>query len=115
MARRDARCPQCHASYPWGTTVCPACHVGLDLLGGEPRARPTALIFETWDRHSVEVVVSLLEAHGVPCLVRGSDDTMHFGMGPLNFWRIFVQASDEPVVQDILDAEIGREDAEGSD
>ena len=82
MARRDARCPQCHASYPWGTTVCPACHVGLDLLGGEPRARPTALIFETWDRPSVDVVVSLLEAHGLRCLIlRGVSDLVGEGGG----------------------------------
>jgi hypothetical protein len=112
MARRDARCPQCHAVYSWGTTVCPACHVGLDLSGGKPRGRPTVLIFETWDRPSADVVASLLEANGVPCLVRGSEDAMHFGIGPADFWRVFVQASDEPVAQEILDAEIGREDVE---
>lgn len=114
MARRDARCPQCNGTYPWGTTVCPTCHVGLELPGGETREKPAALIFETWDRPSVDVVVSLLEAHGLPCLVRGTDDTMHFGIGPANFWRVFVRASDEQVAQEILDAEIGREDAEGS-
>ncbi len=113
MPRPDARCPQCGATYPWGATVCPACHVGLDLTGGEIREqRPTVLIFETWDRPSVDIVVSLLEAHGVPCLVRGSHDTMHFGIGPASFWRVFVRASDERVAQEILDAEIGREDAE---
>ncbi len=114
MARRDARCPQCTTIYPWGTTVCPSCHVGLELPGGEPQGRPTVLIFETWDRPSVDVVVSLLEAHGVPCLVRGSMDTMHFGIGPTGFWRVFVLPSDEQVAQEILDAEIGREDVDGS-
>jgi hypothetical protein len=113
MARQDASCPHCHGRYPWGTTVCPACHVGLDLPGGEARERPSALIFESWDRPSVDVVVSLLEAHGVSCLVRGSEETTHFGIGPASFWRIFVPASDEQTAQEILDAEIGRDDAEG--
>lgn len=92
--------------------MCPACHVSLDLTGSESRERPAALIFETWDRPSVDVVISLLEAHGVPCLVRGTDDTVHFGIGPASFWRVFVGATDEKVAQEILDAEIGREDAE---
>jgi hypothetical protein len=86
--------------------------VGLDLTGGETRERPAALIFETWDRPSVDVVVSLLEAHGVSCLVRGTSDTAHLGISPANFWRVFVRTSDEAVAQEILDAEIGREEAE---
>jgi len=113
MARRDASCPQCHTIYPWGATVCPSCHVGLDLSGGKSRARPI-LVFETWDHPSADIVVSLLEAHGIPCLVRGTNDTLHIGIGPANFWRVFVQASDELMAQEILDAEIGREDAEES-
>jgi hypothetical protein len=112
MARHPARCPRCAATYPWGTTVCPTCHVGLELAANQPRERPAILIFETWDRPSVDVVVSLLEAHGVTCLVRGTQDTAHFGIGPANFWRVFVRSEDEQVAQEILDAEIGREDAE---
>jgi hypothetical protein len=84
--------------------------VALDLTGGDVQERPAALIFESWDRPSVDVVVSLLEAHGVRCLVRGTNDTAHFGIGPANFWRIFVRPSDEPLAQEILDAEIGREE-----
>jgi hypothetical protein len=58
----------------------------------------------------VDVVVSLLEAHGVTCLIRGTQDSIHFGVGPANFWRVFVSASDEQRAQEILDAQIGRED-----
>ncbi|MBI2162844.1 MAG: DUF2007 domain-containing protein [candidate division NC10 bacterium] len=112
MSRPEARCPQCAAAYPWGTTVCPTCHVGLELTGSAVRQRPTALIFETWDRPSVDVVVSLLEAHGVSCLVRGTGDTIHFGIGPASFWRVFVRPSDERFAQEILDAEIGQEAGE---
>jgi hypothetical protein len=86
--------------------------VGLDLTGADLRERPATLVFETWDRPSVDVVVSLLEAHGVPCLVRGTHDAIHFGIGPANFWRVFVRPSDERTAQEILDAEIGREDPE---
>jgi len=110
MPSQNARCPRCERTYPWGTTVCPACHVGLDLNTDEAREAPVALVFETWDRPSVDMVVSLLEAHGVSCLVRGTHDTTHFGIGPANFWRVFVRASDEQQAQEILDAEIGRED-----
>jgi len=88
------------------------CHVGLVLSGGGSEERPTALIFETWDRPSVDVVISLLEAHGVPCLVRGTHDTTHFGIGPAGFCRVFVRAADEGRAQEILDAEIGREEDE---
>jgi hypothetical protein len=84
--------------------------VGLDLVGVSDEERPAILIFETWDRASVDVVVSLLEAHGVSCLVRGTHDSTHFGIGPANFWRVFVRKADESRAQDILDAEIGREE-----
>jgi hypothetical protein len=84
----------------------------LDLAGGGSGERPTRLIFETWDRPSVDIVVSLLEAHNVPCLVRGTHDSTHFGIGPANFWRVFVRAADEPRAQDILDGEIGRDEQE---
>ena len=92
--------------------MCPACHIALELTGGENQERSTVLVFETWDRTSADVVVSLLEAHGVDCMVRGTHDTIHVGLGPANFWRIFVRPSEETLAQDILDAEIGREDGE---
>jgi len=112
MTHDGGRCPRCHAIYAGGTTVCPACHGDLDPPGSAARDRPELLIFETWDRASVDVVVSLLAEHGVPCLVRGTNDTVHFGIGPASFWRLFVRASDEEAAQEILDAEIGREEAE---
>ena len=109
-AKRDARCPRCTATYPWGTTVCPACHVALEMAGSETESRPTVRIFETWDRPSADIVAGLLEANGVTCLVRGTADATHFGIGPPGFWRVYVQASDEARAQEILDAEIGREE-----
>jgi hypothetical protein len=34
------------------------------------------------------------------------------GIGPANFWRVFVRATDEERAQEILDAGIGREEDE---
>lgn len=110
MPHAKARCPRCTKTYPWGTTVCPACHVALEPPGSEGEGPPTILIFETWDRPSADIVVGLLESNGVPCLVRGTADTTHFGIGPPGFWRVYVRAADQTRAQQILDAEIGREE-----
>ncbi len=72
--------------------------------------RPGVLIFETWDRLSVDTVTGLLEAGGVSCVVRGTAERHGIGMGPQGFWRIYVRASDEARAQEILDEEIGREE-----
>lgn len=112
MSQERARCPRCTTTYPHGTTVCPACHVALELAGLEREEPPTILIFETWDRTSADIVVGLLESNGVTCLLRGTGDTTHFGIGPQGFWRVYVRAPDEAQAQEILDAEIGREDEE---
>ena len=80
------------------------------MAGSETESRPTVRIFETWDRPSADIVVGLLEANGVTCLVRGTADTTHFGIGPPGFWRVYGRASDEARAQEILDAEIGREE-----
>ncbi len=71
---------------------------------------PGVLIFETWDRPSVDTVTGLLEARGVTCVVRGTAERHGIGMGPQGFWRIYVRASDEERAQEILDEEIGREE-----
>jgi hypothetical protein len=86
--------------------------VGLELADSPAQEGPTVLIFETWDHSSADIVVSLLEAHGVRCLVRGTHDMTHFGIGPAGFWRVYVRASEQQRAQEILDAEIGREDPE---
>ena len=111
MPHAKARCPRCSATYPYGTTVCPSCHVALELPGSEGESPRTILVFETWDRPSADIVVGLLESNDVPCLLRGTADTTHFGIGPPGFWRVYVRATDETRAQEILDAEIGREEA----
>ncbi len=110
MARQGGRCPSCHQVYPWGATVCPSCHVGLELPGSLAANEPLRLVFETWERASADIVSGLLEAHGIRCLVRGDHDSIHAGLGSLGVLRILVKAADESRAQEILDAEIGRGD-----
>lgn len=109
MARRGGRCPSCRREYAWGTTVCPACHVALNLLGDRRPAAPDVIVFETGDRPSADIVAGLLAAHGVSCAIRGTADGAHVGLGWSGFWRVLVRAADEARAQAILDAEIGRE------
>jgi hypothetical protein len=109
MSRRGGRCPQCGREYAWGTTVCSACHVGLDLSSTFDAVGPDVVVFETGDRPSADIVAGLLTVHGLPCVIRGTDDTLHVGLGRAGYWRVWVRATDEPYAQEILDAEIGRE------
>jgi hypothetical protein len=75
-----------------------------------PGTHPDVLVFETFDRPSADTVVGLLESNGVTCLLRGTPDTTHFGIGPQSYWRVYVRPADHTRSQEILDAEIGRED-----
>ncbi len=113
MPQDAPRCPRCGASFATGMTDCPTCHVALDSRPAAARERPGVLIFETWDRPSVDTVTGLLEARGIACLVRGTAERRAFALGPQEFWRIYVRAGDEARAQQILDEEIGREEAEG--
>jgi hypothetical protein len=108
MARQGGRCPSCSQVYPWGTTVCPRCHVGLELSDPRSAEEPLRLVFETWDRASADIVAGLLEAHGIHCMVRGDHDSIHAGLGSLGVLRVLVGAADERRAQEILDGEIGR-------
>ncbi len=110
MPEHTARCPGCCRTYPRDTPACPVC--GLALQPGPVRVPepPATVVFESWDRASVDIVVSLLGAHGLGCLVRGTAGDQPFGVGPAGFWRVFVRASDEFRAQEILDAEIGRDE-----
>ncbi len=110
MPQDSPRCPRCGASYAKGMPACPACHMALDLPPAAAEDRPGVLIFETWDRPSVDTVTRLLEARGLPCLVRGTAERGPLVLGPQSFWRIYVRAGDEARAQQILDEEIGREE-----
>jgi len=110
-----ARCPRCQVTYPWGTTVCPTCHVGLERGGSAAPRECTAVIFETWDQPSVNTVMSILQAHQIPVVVRGTADRWPFAGGAGGFWRVAVRPEDEARAQSVLDQEIGRGDGERTD
>lgn len=109
MFRRRGRCPACRRHYPWGTTVCPVCHVALDLAGDPAPTAPETIVFETGDRVSADIVAGLLAAHGLVCAIRGTDDSLHVGLSWSGYWHVLVRADDESRAQAILDAEIGGE------
>jgi len=109
MLRRRDLCPSCRRRYPWGTTVCPICHVALELAGDRARTAPDVVVFETGDRASADIVVGLLTTHGLACVVRGTADSVHAGLSWSGYWHVLVRAADEPRAQAILDAEIGGE------
>ena len=109
MFGRRGRCPSCHRRYPWGTTVCPICHVALDLAGSPAATAPDVVVFETGHRASADIVAGLLAAHGLACAVRGTDDGVHAGLSWSGYWHVLVRAADEPQAQAVLDAEIGGE------
>lgn len=109
MFRRRGRCPSCHRHYPWGTTVCPTCHVALDLAGNPATTTPDVVVFETADRVSADIVAGLLTAHGLACAIRGTDDNVHAILKRSGYWHVLVRAADERQAQAVLDAEIGGE------
>jgi len=109
MLQPRGRCPSCQRRYPWGTTVCPTCHVALELAGEPTRTAPDAVVFETGDRASADIVAGLLTTHGLACVVRGTADGVHAGLSWSGYWHVLVRAADEPRAQAILDAEIGGE------
>jgi hypothetical protein len=110
----DVRCPRCQATYPGGTRVCPTCH---DILAPQEPVAPrecTRVIFESWDRPSVDTVAAILRAHHIPWVVRGTANRWPFAGGAGGFWRVAVRPEDEPRAQSLLDQEIGRGDGERS-
>lgn len=111
MPPRNGRCPRCRREYPWGTTACPACHVGLELFAPVSPASPDTAVFQTGDRPSADIVAGLLAAHGIPSIIRGPSDLVHIVLGRAGTWWVLVPAAEEAQAQEILDAEIGREDS----
>jgi hypothetical protein len=73
------------------------------------------MIFESWDRPSVDTVVAILRAQHIPSVVRGTAERWPFAGRGGGFWRVAVRPEDEPRAQSVLDREIGRGDRERAD
>lgn len=110
MPPRNGQCPRCRREYPWGTTTCPVCHVGLELFAPSRTVMPDTPVFETGDRPSADIVAGLLGTQGIPCTIRGTDGILHAVLGRSGSWWVLVPAADAARAQEILDAEIGREE-----
>jgi len=82
----------------------------LDLTQDAPAAAPDVVVFETGDRPSADIVAGLLAAHGLTCVIRGTDNRLNIALRWAGYWRVLVRADDEARAQEILDAEIGREE-----
>jgi hypothetical protein len=74
-------------------------------------ASPDTAVFQTGDRPSADIVAGLLAAHGIPSIIRGPSDLVHVVLGRVGTWWVLVPAAEEAQAQEILDAEIGREDS----
>ncbi len=76
-----------HAEYVDGVTVCPTCGEFLvdrlpdNAAGDDPRPASTSVgaddelieVFSSSDPSEIPIVKSMLEAAGIPCLIRGEE------------------------------------------
>jgi hypothetical protein len=111
-------CPQCGQEYRGGVVACNEC--GSVLVQTPPAAeRDEAVwvdlvtVLETGDLATTKVVKSLLEAEGIPCLLRGEglQDLLGFGragtgfnvaMGPV---QVQVRRGDAAVALELIEAQ----------
>jgi hypothetical protein len=110
-------CPQCRQEYREGVTTCGEC--GLALVGVLPETgqdgaewMDLVTVLTTSDPAETKVVKSLLEAEGIPCMLRGEglQDLVGLGragtgfnvaMGPV---QVQVRAQDAAVALELLEA-----------
>lgn len=60
-------CPECARAYPAGRDICPACWERLQP--GKPRRGSSlALVFETNAFYEADMLETLLQNEGIPCL-----------------------------------------------
>jgi hypothetical protein len=103
-------CPVCRAEYVSGIARCTECDVALvaELPPDDPPIDaaddPTVIAAEVFSPAEAEIVVSLLEAHAIPCLVKEEKQYVVNAVGALSRRRILVRESDAARARDILQA-----------
>ena len=104
-------CPQCRAEYMAGIYLCPDCQVPLTaaLLEEDEDAPddPVVMAAEVFNPAEAEIVRSLLEAHGIPCILKAENPyavDATYTVGPLARRRILVRSSDLQRAREILRA-----------
>ena len=105
-------CPVCRSEYVAGIQTCADCDVPLipdPPAGDEERIfdDPVVTAMEVWNPAEAEIVCSLLQAHGIPCILKAENQyavDATYTVGPLARRRILVRESDLSRAQEILRA-----------
>ncbi len=105
-------CPVCGSEYMAGILTCSDCNV--PLIPDPPLADdevifddPVVPAIEVWNPAEAEIVCSLLQAHGIPCILKAENQyavDATYTIGPLARRRILVRESDLPRAQETLRA-----------
>lgn len=105
-------CPVCSSEYVAGILTCSDCDV--PLIPDPPLADdevvfddPVVPAIEVWNPAEAEIVCSLLQAHGIPCILKAENQyavDATYTIGPLARRRVLVRESDLPRAQEILRA-----------
>lgn len=105
-------CPVCGSEYVAGILTCADCDAPLVP---DPPVADEEMIFddpvvpaiEVYNPAEAEIVCSLLQAHGIPCILKAENQyavDATYTVGPLARRRILVRESDLPRAQEILQA-----------
>ncbi len=107
-------CPVCGSEYVSGIETCAECNVRL-VPDPPPSEEEDEIVFddpvlpaiEVWNPAEAEIICSLLQAHGIPCILKAENQyavDATYTVGPLARRRILVRESDLPRAQEILRA-----------
>ncbi len=105
-------CPACGAEYVAGILTCVDCDAPLvpdppvedeEMIFDDP----VVLALEVYNPAEAEIVCSLLQAHGIPCILKAENQyavDATYTVGPLARRRILVRESELTRAREILQA-----------